>query len=446
MAVLGRIRRGTRYRLARELGLEDLRAELDEARARLDGLHAAIDELERRMHVDGTELRAVDAALADRIGKLEWVVATTEWVRAAPPRDTLISVVMPTRDRAGMLREAVESVRRQEHERWELLVVDDASSDDTPRVLAELAAADERIRPLRNAVSLGQGGARNTALDASRGELIAYLDDDNLMAPLWLKAVAWAFAERPDAGIAYGALLYPMDDQLAPYVQFEPWDHRRLELRNLVDQSAVAHRSGLREARQRGRDACDWDQAARLALERDAVELPVVAVAYRTAAADRLTSASDLENSRRWAAVQQRVLRLRPLRVVGTPGAEPALRDLAAAGARVWSWGAGVDGLEGAPEDLWGGASRMVPDAALLAGEVGGRKLRLLAELDVPLARVGGDPPADVEVDANLDLGELPRHGDPRERHTWLLHALDRRRARLAGFPEPDGEPPALDA
>lgn len=111
-------------------------------------------------------------------------------------------MVMPTRDRSGLLRRAIASVQTQTHVAWELIVVDDRSSDDTPEVLREIE--DSRIRSF---ASPGRGApaARNKGLAEARGNVVTYLDDDNVMLPHWLATVAWAFDRFADCDITYGA-------------------------------------------------------------------------------------------------------------------------------------------------------------------------------------------------------------------------------------------------
>jgi glycosyltransferase involved in cell wall biosynthesis len=105
-----------------------------------------------------------------------------------------VSVIVPTRDRVGLLRRAVASVCAQSEQRFELIIVDDASTDDTPAYLASLNAADPRIRIVRNAVPAGGGGARNAGIRVSRGEWVAFVDDDDEWFPdkleLQLQALA----------------------------------------------------------------------------------------------------------------------------------------------------------------------------------------------------------------------------------------------------------------
>lgn len=95
----------------------------------------------------------------------------------------LISVVIPTHNRCERLRQAIESVRTQSWKDLEIIVVDDASTDGTPALMAELSTIEPRIRHIRNAVSLGGGGARNAGIAAARGEYVAFLDDDDLWLP-----------------------------------------------------------------------------------------------------------------------------------------------------------------------------------------------------------------------------------------------------------------------
>lgn len=94
-----------------------------------------------------------------------------------------VSVVLPTFNRAEYLGRAVASVLAQTVSDIELIVVDDASSDGTAEYLNSLARQDGRIRVLTNARSKGGGGARNVGIAASRGQWVAFLDDDDEWIP-----------------------------------------------------------------------------------------------------------------------------------------------------------------------------------------------------------------------------------------------------------------------
>jgi glycosyltransferase involved in cell wall biosynthesis len=92
----------------------------------------------------------------------------------------LISVVIPTRNRCTRLIRAVQSVQVQENVSIEIIIVDDASTDDTKHVTESLMLKDTRIRYVRNQYPLGGGGARNVGIKASEGTYVAFLDDDDI--------------------------------------------------------------------------------------------------------------------------------------------------------------------------------------------------------------------------------------------------------------------------
>jgi teichuronic acid biosynthesis glycosyltransferase TuaG len=95
----------------------------------------------------------------------------------------LVSVVVPTRNRLDRLRRATASVLSQTEVDIELIVVDDASSDGTSLYLADLQSKDDRVRLLRNPTPTGGAAARNRGIESSRGQWIAFLDDDDEWLP-----------------------------------------------------------------------------------------------------------------------------------------------------------------------------------------------------------------------------------------------------------------------
>ena len=92
-----------------------------------------------------------------------------------------VSVVVPTRNRSALLALTLHSVFRQQDVDLEVIVVDDASADDTAAVLRTIA--DPRLRLIRHETSQGVSAARNRGAAQARGEWIAFLDDDDLWAP-----------------------------------------------------------------------------------------------------------------------------------------------------------------------------------------------------------------------------------------------------------------------
>ena len=96
--------------------------------------------------------------------------------RPAGPR---VSVVTISHDRARFLPEAIESVLAQSFTDWELILVDDGSTDGTEAVVAPYAARDARVRYLRNETCCGIVRSRNRGLEAAGGEYVAVLDSDD---------------------------------------------------------------------------------------------------------------------------------------------------------------------------------------------------------------------------------------------------------------------------
>jgi glycosyltransferase involved in cell wall biosynthesis len=195
----------------------------------------------------------------------------------------LVSVIVPTRDRAELVAEAVRSAVRQSHEQLEIVVVDDGSRP--PLALPEDLTGDPRVTILRLERSVGAGAARNIGVRASNGPLLAFLDDDD----------TW----RPDKVERQVGILAGCDETVAAVeCGFDLWSGGRLVLRYLpspdrdlartllekpclqpstvlVRRSAFEQLGGFDPALLRVED---WDLWVRLADEYEAVPLGEVLV------------------------------------------------------------------------------------------------------------------------------------------------------------------------
>ena len=109
-----------------------------------------------------------------------------------------ISVIIPTRNRAALLRRLLESLTLLRYRHWEAIVVDDGSTDDTADVVARFAAAGLPLTYLYQPWQK-MGAARNLGIAHARGEVAAFTDDDCTVTPHWLEALARGFAANPDA-------------------------------------------------------------------------------------------------------------------------------------------------------------------------------------------------------------------------------------------------------
>ncbi|HEU4463878.1 MAG TPA: glycosyltransferase [Gemmatimonadota bacterium] len=112
----------------------------------------------------------------------------------------LISVIVPAFNAESSILETVASVRRQTCRDFEILVIDDGSTDGTLAALA--GVRDDRLR-LLSFENGGLSAARNRGIEHSRGEFLAFIDADDLWAPEKLESQLDALRRRPDAGIAY---------------------------------------------------------------------------------------------------------------------------------------------------------------------------------------------------------------------------------------------------
>lgn len=123
-----------------------------------------------------------------------------------------VSIITPTYNRAGMLKEAIESVLAQTYQDWEHLIVDDGSTDGTMGLVTRYAGQDPRIRYVRRRNG-GLPAARNTGLLAARGEYVAFLDDDDRFLPKKLERQLSMLRQRPELGFVYAPVWVHYDDR-----------------------------------------------------------------------------------------------------------------------------------------------------------------------------------------------------------------------------------------
>jgi len=124
-----------------------------------------------------------------------------------------VSVVMPVYNAQAYLAQAIGSVIAQSFPDWELLLVDDGSTDASPAIAAEPAARDARIIPMSSARGRrGAAAARNAGIAAARGQYVSFLDADDLYEPDMLATYVAALDDDPQAAWAYGATRWFHED------------------------------------------------------------------------------------------------------------------------------------------------------------------------------------------------------------------------------------------
>lgn len=208
------------------------------------------------------------------MGALHGGVVGEQLLVTAPPAVTpgLVSVVVPTRDRAALLGDTLQALSDQSYQALEIIVVDDGSMDETPGVIQAAAERDPRIRGIRRPVSGGAAAARNAGAEMARGEFLLFEDDDCRGVPSRLERLVSALTHRPEAAYAYCRMRVVSDDggeavrgTLGPWSVGTPYA--------LVRAAAFRASGGFDEALPRLQDFDLW---TRLLGEHPAVEVPSV--------------------------------------------------------------------------------------------------------------------------------------------------------------------------
>lgn len=201
-------------------------------------------------------------------------------VEVSPPgaRQHKVSVIMPAYNGERYIAAAMRSVLEQTYPDLELIVVDDGSTDRTSAVVADFKALDERITYVFQANS-GQGKARNTGIETAQGDLIAFLDQDDL----WVKeklAVQLDALHKTGADVVFGGSFVFHDDNVADETM--PWEtlrgkfdgatmfpllfmFDRIPMLSAMVRRDVLHDVGLLEEDRRYQNCDDYDLWLKLA-------------------------------------------------------------------------------------------------------------------------------------------------------------------------------------
>ena len=110
----------------------------------------------------------------------------------------LVSIIIPTYNRASLITETIQSVINQTYQNWECIVVDDGSADDTMTVINEISQKDARFKTAINQRKKGAQGARNTGVNLAKGEYFIFLDSDDLLGENCLTNRVSKFQEYPE--------------------------------------------------------------------------------------------------------------------------------------------------------------------------------------------------------------------------------------------------------
>jgi glycosyltransferase involved in cell wall biosynthesis len=187
------------------------------------------------------------------------------------PKTPIVSIVMPTYNSSeDLLNKGIESVLAQTFAEWELIIVDDASTNDTPRVLDEFAKKDERIKVVHKEKNefrtLGISGSLNRGIDMAQGKYIARLDhDDYWIDPKKLEKQVAYLDTHPDCVVVGGGVVVvdPEGSERSRYFKRETDAEIRSRalFSNPFSHTTVMFRKDVAMAvgKYQGRHTEDWD-------------------------------------------------------------------------------------------------------------------------------------------------------------------------------------------
>jgi glycosyltransferase involved in cell wall biosynthesis len=216
---------------------------------------------------------------------------------------TTVSVIIPDYNQANFLSTAINSVLNQRHQAYEIIVVDDGSSDGSREVVRQFGG---KVRYIRQE-NQGLAGARNTGIQASAGELIGLLDADDEWTPEYLEVMVGLARENPDASVFY-SMAQCMDvtgkdlPQLVGGPPVESHELYQCLLRqNFIIPSTVLFRRkpivevGLFDANLRSCE--DWDLWLRLLPSRKLIGTPKSLVRYRVHGSSLSTNVQGMQDA-----------------------------------------------------------------------------------------------------------------------------------------------------
>lgn len=132
-----------------------------------------------------------------------------------------ITVVIPTRNRGDLISETIAALREVDYPEFNVLVVDQSTDDRTRQAVARAAGGDPRFRVIATD-TVGSSAARNIGAQAATAPIVAYTDDDCIVEPGWLRALADEF-EASEVAAVYGRLVpYEQEDRTGTEVGFKP--------------------------------------------------------------------------------------------------------------------------------------------------------------------------------------------------------------------------------
>lgn len=187
--------------------------------------------------------------------------------------DPLVSIVTPVYNAGFFLTETIKTVQDQTYQNWELILVDDVSSDDSIEIIKKAQKNDKRIKLIRLKTNSGAAKARNAATESANGRYVAFLDADDLWNPKKLR-VQVDYAYKNGASFVYSSYQFADESGIAVAdpVSVPEMINYKQSLKNhiiwtstvLIDLEKIDRELVLMPDVRRGQDAATWWQILRV--------------------------------------------------------------------------------------------------------------------------------------------------------------------------------------
>ncbi len=209
-----------------------------------------------------------------------------------------VSIVMPVFNREALVASAITSVAKQRYSNWELIIVDDGSTDKSLDVIDDTIkklGIESKTRVLALETNMGVSRARNEGLALTEAPIITYLDSDNTWDRDYLSLVMEVFETNPDANSLYaGQYVYFYNEVLKRRylagLRLQPYNRELLEQENYIDLNIFAHRRALYEQlggfNEQMRRLVDWDLILRYTKEQPPRLIPALLAQYNMGIAE----------------------------------------------------------------------------------------------------------------------------------------------------------------
>lgn len=126
-------------------------------------------------------------------------------------QEGLVSIVTPVYNAERFINETIDSVMAQTYDNWELILVDDCSSDNSAAIIDEYVKKDSRVKYIKNKENSGAAVSRNAGIEMAKGQYVAFVDSDDVWKPEKLEKQL-AFMKKNNYAFTFTAYRYVLED------------------------------------------------------------------------------------------------------------------------------------------------------------------------------------------------------------------------------------------